>query len=605
MKPCKIPFPETRFILSVNTRISIRKLEKPKHMQTEEFTESTEETAAPETSHRATYRMDDDKLRLYVGRVPRDEYEALRADGWTSTPKQDCDFVAVWTPQREATAIRYAGIIEDEDMSPEERAADRAERFAGYRDRRTMESVGHADRYDSGPAVHGYQDYGRAVKAADRHDRIAGRAVNSWDKAEYWQMRTAGVISHALHKCSPGVRMGRIKELEADLRRIETDGKKAHARVALKHSVLLALVEHSEGKREKMIAVPGWQFCVDGIRRMDGTPDQEPLTTEQIRRVMISAAFSENYSGKWRELSQKAEKGEIEAVAVAREWLDAHGWEAPKPYDPTGGDWYSHITLRLAYERQMLEAQGGRAGELEIEVGGFFGGKQIYKVNKSPTSGRVVSVQVMGTTSGYTRESGFTSYETRPCLVTVEIERHAQSAYRAPTPEEKATFLAAQKAKKAAAPKVEKAPLINPTEEEAERLQAIWNERGKTEYFAMIVRHYGTTDHWNEYAAKSWKPATVFRITQAHYSEVSKGSYARAETRGLCRTGELEPQKYSNNEKKERERLGPTVCEIRTSGTDGSDFYGPRRVIVLTDKPGKPLPAAIWEAATVADLAAV
>ena len=35
----------------------------------------------------ATYSPEDDKLRLYVGRVPRDEYLALRAEGWTSTPK--------------------------------------------------------------------------------------------------------------------------------------------------------------------------------------------------------------------------------------------------------------------------------------------------------------------------------------------------------------------------------------------------------------------------------------------------------------------------------------------------------------------------------------
>jgi len=443
--------------------------------------------------------------------------------------------------------------------------------------------------------VHGYQDYGRAVRAADRHDRVAGHAVNSWDKAEYWQRRTAGVISHALHKCSPGVRMGRIKELEADLRRIETDGKKAHARVALKHSVLLAMVEHSEGKREKMMAVPGWQYCVDGIRRIDGTPDPEPLTTEQIRRVMISAAFSENYSGKWRELSQKAEKGEIEAVAVAREWLDAHGWEAPKPYDPTGNEWHSHITLRLAYERQMLEAQGGRAGELEIEVGGFFGGKQIHKVNKSPTSGRVVSVQVMGTTSGYTRESGFTNYETRPCLVTVEIERHAQSAYRAPTPEEKAAFLAAQKAKKAAAPKAEPCPLINPTDADAERLQAAWNERARNEYAA---RNPGA----------DFRPSTICRITQAQYSANSTGSFARASTIELCRDMQEKwdsGNMYSSHVIAHNKRIGAPVCKIRKTYGDGNTTNAAPRVIILTDKPQRELPAAVWESAPVAELAPV
>jgi len=47
-----------------------------------------------ENGYSATYSPEDNKLRLYVGRVPRDEYEKLRAEGWTSTPKQNCNFVA-------------------------------------------------------------------------------------------------------------------------------------------------------------------------------------------------------------------------------------------------------------------------------------------------------------------------------------------------------------------------------------------------------------------------------------------------------------------------------------------------------------------------------
>ena len=100
-------------------------------------------------NYEATYCPEDDKLRLYVGRVPREEYEFIRAEGWTSTPKQDCDFVAVWTPSREATALQYAGFIGDEDIPPTERAADRADRFAGYQEKRLDEATGHADRYES------------------------------------------------------------------------------------------------------------------------------------------------------------------------------------------------------------------------------------------------------------------------------------------------------------------------------------------------------------------------------------------------------------------------------------------------------------------------
>ena len=171
--------------------------------------------------HEATYCPEDNKLRLYVGRVPREEFLALRSEGWTSTPKQDCDFVATWKPERQDTAEAYAGTVGDEDQDPADRAADRAERFAGYRDKRTHEAQGHADRYDEGPDVHGYQNKDKAVKAADRHDKQATRALSSWDKAEYWTSRTAGVISNALYLSRPDVRMGRIKGLETDLRRYE------------------------------------------------------------------------------------------------------------------------------------------------------------------------------------------------------------------------------------------------------------------------------------------------------------------------------------------------------------------------------------------------
>ncbi len=47
-------------------------------------------------AHTVTYSPEDNKLRLYVGRVPRADYEKLRAAGFVATPKQDCDFAATW-----------------------------------------------------------------------------------------------------------------------------------------------------------------------------------------------------------------------------------------------------------------------------------------------------------------------------------------------------------------------------------------------------------------------------------------------------------------------------------------------------------------------------
>ncbi len=406
----------------------------------------------------ATYCPEDDKLRLYVGRVPRDEYEKLRSEGWTSTPKQDCNFMAVWSVARENTALEYSnGVIEDEDTDPTERAADRAERFAGYRDRREGEAYQLADSYDSGPAVHGYQSQALAERRAGTHDRIATRATNQWDKAEYWQQRTAGVITHALHKQSPGVRMGRIKTIEKDLRAAEQ------------------------------------RYCVSDIEKSPHS------------RYM------------------------------------------------------NHLKLRLAYENQMLEEQGGRLAHVEMEPGGFLGDAQIITVAKSPATGRVTSVKVkVPKKEGWDyrkRKVAGADYD----LLLIETERLKPELYRAPTPEEKTAFeewkKEDRKARSDQAPK--QPPFINPTLEDAQKLQAVWNEAQK-----------------NSFGSESKE---VIEMTQAQYSAGSKGSYARMGTCFIVGGGR---KRYNS-----RHFDYPVVAKIRCR-------YD--QVIVITDKPQKPLTKEMW-----------
>lgn len=446
------------------------------------------------TTGAATYSPEDNKLRLYVGRVSREEFLKLKADGWICTPKQrengGCDFVATWTPSRRDTALAYGdGVIEDEDQPMAERAADRAERFGGYRDKRTDEATDHADRYDAGAQAHGYQNAHRAERAAARHDRIADRSCDAWSKAEYWQQRTAGVISNALYKSRPDVRMGRIKVLEAKLRR----------------------------------------------------------------------------------------------------------------YAVSGGEWEKHLTLRLAYENQMLEAQGGRAAHVEMVPGGWIiggrrmgtGERQIVKVNKSPATGRVVSVLVRDNEPSSVNHYGnpYPDGMTKILSHTIETERLPVDAYRPPTVEELEAFHAAKKAAKAAAPKVATVPLINPTDADAERLQAIWNERAKSKHDAADVKRYGKV-------YVEFKPATVTRIRQETYSAASKGSYARAETRGVRKCAHLAPPEsnmYNSEQAKLDKEQGPAVCNIRITRGSYSWPY-PQSVIILTDKKQSPLPASVWQA---------
>lgn len=529
-------------------------------------------------SNRATYCPEDDKLRLYVGRVPPDEYEALRAEGWTSTPKQDCDFVAVWTTNREDTALSYAGIIEDEDAGPDERAADRAERFGGYLDKRLDEATGHADRFDAGPSAHGYQSKARAVRAADRHDRIGTRAVNAWDKAEYWQRRTAGVISHALHLQSPGVRMGRIKTIEAELRRAEKSWQESTERHQRQFDAVLSVAEHAEGTREKLLPAnrPDFVYELSKIRETEGTPDEEKSPPEHFRRAVLASALdSYRDSEENKALAKEARKGTRPAVEIARGWLADR--TRPADWNPEEGTRHTrHLKLRLAYEMQMLEAQGGRAALVEMEPGGFIAGHQIHKVNKSPATGRVVSVAVKVRTHGKNRWGNPDPKAPEFRMETVNIERASTDSYRAPTDEEREAFHAAKKAEKAAAPKSTAPPLVNPTLEDAKRLQALINAA----YLAEWTRQHGTPG--SIYKPKD--PAEVCEIPQAVYSANSSGAYAKAETREVCAGGSIASKHWN------RKNVAPVVCKIRTTG------YEPLQVIHITDKPAKPLPASVWEA---------
>ena len=527
-------------------------------------------TALFDETNRATYCPEDDKLRLYVGRVPRDEYEALRAEGWTSTPKQDCDFVAVWTPTREDTAESYAGIIEDEDAGPDERAADRAERFSGYLESRLSEAVGHADRFDAGPAVHGFQSKARAARAADRHDRIASRAVNAWEKADYWQTRTAGVISHALHLQSPSVRMGRIKTIEADLRKAEKD-----------------LSEWASTYRfaENLLSDPE-PFIADIAARYE---DGDEL--EAARRIAETAlsAWGKTFThprdtertGSLRSLMDPEKPDPMTLSEAAAAWLAIY----KKPGEDNRT--IRHLRLRLAYENQMIEAQGGRAASLEMAKGGTLGGRVIAKVNKSTATGRVVSVAVIGP-----RVEGW-AYQvanepgTEFALYTIKTERLAPGSYTEPTPESLAKLAEFETARKAAAAahkaKTPPCPLVNPTLEDAERLQSLLN--AENEKCPWRQR--------NNDAPQS----SILLLTQAEYSQISGGSYARAETTEICAMG-ARPERsnlYSTAKTEHNRRIGPVLCKVRTASPGN---YAARRVIHITDKPAKPIPAAVWQAYT-------
>ena len=478
----------------------------------------------------STYCPEDNKLRLYCGRVPHDDYLTLRKRGWISTPKQYCDFVATWTPNRENTALEYSGgIIEDEDQSPEDRAADRAERFAGYSEKREGEALELAGHYEDGPAAVGYQSRALAERRTRAIVRTGGRAVNQWEKAEYWTQRTQGVISNALHKAAPGVRMGRIKEIEANKRKLEKG--------AAKYETLFKRWQSVQAFQDPENAHKTAQTLANYFEHGSEYKHPRPEGRNEYEREHGTSLYS----------LLTSEQDPITGHEAAALWLERHR----EINDPNGrtARWLKHLDLRLAYENQMLEAVGGRAALVEMEPSGWVGNKQIQKVNKSPATGRVVSVTIWSTHTGFTKESGYKVEETRPCLMSLNVERMKSEIYRPPTDEERGAFIQAKKDAKKAAPKVS---FINPTLEDAERLQAQLNAKAAIE------------DKGRNYPLK---PGEVYQCTQARYS----GIYSEQKTTRVFQGVKLRVCCY-----------GWSIVES---------------IVVLTDKPQKAIPAALWEAA--------
>lgn len=455
----------------------------------------------------ATYSAEDNKIRLYsTNRLDAETYSRVKAAGFVWAPKQGLFVAPSWSPLREDLALELAGEIDDEDYSPEERAADRAERFAGYRDKRTAEALDGADRFEAGPDAFGHQNRDRAERQAARHDRLRTNAVTQWRKAEYWQRRTADVISHALFKSDPVTRRGRIKTLEAELRSV--------------------IAKYTPTDNPPHIVNQKAYDYASGQYRFDGA---------EVPHVWCGP---KGRGGFWVPVASLEDM----KAGCAR--------------------WVEHLENRLTYERAMLANEGGTMTEAEIEVGGWVGRYQIHGVTRSPVTKKIVSVKLMSTEKW--------GNEVAPYLKSVNIERFPENAYRAPTDAEREQFAASTKERKAKekATKPAPTPLINPTDADAQRLQDVWNEYERKRF----VRQYGENCTY-----ATFKPSEVVRMTQKEYSERSKGTYARCKTITI---GEHLQENFG------RDRV--ELFTVRRA--ERPEMYGAGRVIVITDKPQKPLP---------------
>jgi phospholipid N-methyltransferase len=240
-------------------------------------------------------------------------------------PKQDL-FYAIWSPGREDLLLELAGDIEDEETSLEDRAAQRAERFDGYSEKRSDDAEqarkavsAIADNIPLGqPILVGHHSERHARKDAERIENGMRKAVVMWETKEYWQRRAAASLAHAERHEVPAVRARRIKTLEAAQRKAQRD-----------------LAES-----EKRIRV----WSDDTIKHKDGS-----LTT-LAERVNFLARIGAGCS---YDLQGKLERGELTPEAAQASVIA--GYEASAAHERR---WISHLDNRLVYERALLTESG-------------------------------------------------------------------------------------------------------------------------------------------------------------------------------------------------------------------------------------------------------
>ena len=554
----------------------------------------------------ATYCLDDNKLRLTfegLGRFSDDDKNAIKGAGYRWASKQEVYVCPRWTVAAENMALQLAGYIGDESYGPEERAADRAERFAGYRDKRASEAGALADSFEAGPAVHGYQNQHKAERAAARHNRQRVNAVNQWNKAEYWQRRTAGVISSALYKSRPDVRRRRILKLEKLQRKHLQGMTEARESFARWLDVLnwngseadQTVTLDSDGNRGDMNDAQKLAYRATSLHRASDCVEhpEYPGFFAGPHAALVGGTFTNRGRSEYVFFDSTGERDESHArLFTPREIAAAYigGRSSCFNDDSTAQRWANHYANRLAFENAMLENEGGKLSEVDIVPGGWIrtgavnsrsvgvydvdGWAQVLKVNKSPATKRVTSVDVAGWSLRY--DAATNDQKRTDCRRKLNIESSGADVYRAPTAEELAAFKAKTKAAKAAAKKnaPAKPKLLNLDTESAQRLQDLWNARA-----LASVEAYNAKSSTGS-AKKTFKPSEILELTQKQYSANSKGSYAKFETCNVMDHGSM----YSRGDSCE------TVA-LRVRWASGSGFaFSARRVIVLTDKPRKPAP---------------
>lgn len=365
---------------------------------------------------RATYSPDDNKIRIYPDeRLDEATYARVKAAGYMWAPKQQIHIAPMWTPGRAALAIELCGEIGDEDTTLAERAEARAERFEDLSERRTGEAErtqeAVADLVQNGSVTIGHHSRARAEKEAKKVESTIKRAVDLWDEADYWARRAKGALRHAKYKENAGVRHRRIKGIEADKRKSEKQTAEAFR--------LLKYWEMPGLTKELAIKVSSYYHVSERFLLAD-YPRDPP------------ASQYEGPMGLWSALTDGVITVE-QAAEIAIKTLYRNIAHNQK--------WHDHYENRLAYERAMLDEQGGLISDkFDIKVGGkvLVNGAWLVVLRVNKSLGKVNSVTTQAPAGHWCKD--------------IKVEIEAVKEYQEPTEE----LVAAVKATKA---KI--APLVN------------------------------------------------------------------------------------------------------------------------------------------------
>jgi hypothetical protein len=474
----------------------------------------------------ATYSAEDNKLRLYASeRLEPELFARFKENGFKWAPKQELFVAGKWTPQREDFCLELAGEITAEQSTMVERAEAKAGRLDDLACKRSMQANSFyeaanklSERFAYGqPILVGHHSERKARKDKERMENCMDKSVKAAKAVDYWNWKAVGVERHANRKSDPKVRARRIKTLLADLR--DKQRSINHFNICFNLWTDISNESENSGFKKKVEFYAG--------TRLD-TGYTAPMN-----------AWSRLNSG---EVTHEALV--IECLAFYTKLLEGDYYAR----------WVQHILNRLAFETMELGEVPRFTGELTAVIIQAFARAHGAHKPKATKFGKGWNLSSLAPLPLHIAEGEKAFFKGSQL-----IDLMHSCGYEVPMVTRKTT-----------AKNGKTAPLINPTVEDVEKLQALWNKRKQAQC-----------------EAKSYESKTAFyrAVSQSIYSANSKGDYSLFNTIAIDANGERVRKIWKGHA---RVDSGVAVCRIRVQFADA--FSKADSVILIEDKPSKPLP---------------